>query len=225
MLLGSAEYISPEEARGQSMFARAEVFSVAGVFYFMLSGRPPFGSRDLRNVLQAIINDPPPALTDEQAPEALRQLLAKGLAKDPAQRYQQCADMRADIEQVRRTITVSTSRMLQAARDRYQQTLALIEERRTVGRSLGLTDTDASCDDAAMRIKVRFPTFAETAGPVVQMDPAAAKAALESLQGRHNAEQAALATLRERAREATRSSPTARPRGSFWRGLLKVRGN
>src|SRR5690606_29011604 len=102
MLLGTPEYMSPEQARGQNMDARADVFSAAGVFYFMLAGRPPFGSKDLRKILQAIINETPPPLTDEQAPEALRQVLAKGLAKSTTARYQRLAEMRADLAQVRR---------------------------------------------------------------------------------------------------------------------------
>jgi serine/threonine protein kinase len=222
MLLGTPEYMSPEQARGQKMDARADVFSAAGVFYFMLAGRPPFGSRDLRNVLHAIISEDPAPLSDEEAPDALRQVLAKGLAKNPQQRYQQCADLRADIDRVRRTLAVTTARVMQAARERCQQILALIEERRALGRSLAIHDIDASCDDAATRIRVRFPAFADPSAPAVLMDGVAAKAALQSLQGRYNAEQAALAALQQRAMD--RMAPP-RPRQGFWRGLLKARGN
>src|SRR5690606_34877831 len=120
----------------QNMDARADVFSAAGVFYFMLAGRPPFGSKDLRKILQAIINETPPPLTDEQAPEALRQVLAKGLAKSTTARYQRLAEMRADLAQVRRSIAASTVRIVQAARARCQQILGVVEERRALGRSL-----------------------------------------------------------------------------------------
>ena len=103
----------------------------------MLSGHPPFGARDMRKILHAIINEPPVALSDDEAPEALRRVLNRGLAKAPDERYQQCADMRADIEQVRRTIAASTARVMDAARDRYRQLTSLIEERRACGRGLG----------------------------------------------------------------------------------------
>jgi serine/threonine protein kinase len=224
MLLGTPEYMSPEQARGQKMDARADVFSATGVFYFMLAGRPPFGSRDLRNVLHAIISEDPPPLSDEEAPETLRHVLAKGLAKTAEDRYQQCADLRADLERVRRTLAVTTARVIQAARDRCQQILALIEERRALGRTLEIADIDASCDDAALRIQVRFPAFADPAAPATVMDGAAAKAALQSLQGRYNAEQAALAALQQRAIDRMAPPPPARRQG-FWRGLLKARGN
>ncbi|HJR60855.1 MAG TPA: serine/threonine-protein kinase [Vicinamibacterales bacterium] len=225
MLLGTPEYMSPEQARGQKMDARADVFSAAGVFYFILTGRPPFGARDLRKVLHAIIHDDPPPLTDDEAPEALRQVLTRALAKAPEDRYQQCVDMRAEIEQVRRSIIATTFRVVQAARDRYQQILALIEERRALGRSLEIADIDTSCDDALAGIEARFPAFADAEAPIVPMDRAVANAALEALQGRYNAEQAALAALHERADEAARPPSGPRSRGSFWRGLLKARGN
>ncbi len=226
MLLGTPEYMAPETARGQKTDARADVFSAAGVFYFMLAGRPPFGSRDLRKVLQAIIHDAPPPLTEDEAPEALRQVLERGLAKAPDDRYQQCADMRADIEQVRRTLAGATSRVVQAARDRYAQTLAVISARRTLGRSLRITDIDASCDHAQTSLETRFRAFADPAVADMPMDRLVANTALEALQGRHNAEEAALAALHERAADAM-AAPAApdRSRGSFWRGLLKTRGD
>jgi len=224
MLLGTPEYMSPEQARGQKMDARADLFSAAGVFYFMLAGRPPFGARDLRKVLQAIIAEPPLPLTDDQAPEAVRQVLAKALAKSPDDRYQQCVDMRVDLDQVRRTLTATSSRVIQAALDRYQQVLAVIEERRALGRSLSVPDIDGSCDAALAAVRTRFPMFADPDSPP-SIDKTAATAALESLQQRHNAEQAALAALHDRVTDAMRPATPAPPRtrGSFWRGLLKTR--
>ena len=227
MLLGTPEYMSPEQARGQKMDARSDVFSAAGVFYFMLTGRPPFGSKDLRKVLNGIMNENPEPIGDDQAPEALRNILAKGLAKDPNDRYQQCLTMRDDLEQVKRTLVASTSRTLTAALDRYRQILALIEERRALGRKLAVAGVDASCDDAIARLETRFPVFAanvNAAAIVEPMDRSVANAALEALQVRHNAEQAALAALRDQQADALRSNAKAEApasgRGGFWRGLL-----
>ena len=224
MLLGTPEYMSPEQARGQKMDARADLFSAAGVCYFILAGRPPFGSRDLRKVLQAIIAEPPPPLTDDQAPEPLRQVLTRALAKSPEDRYQQCLDLRLDLEQVRRGLNATASRVLHAARDRYQQILTVVEERRAVGRSLAIADIDASCDAALTALGNRFKMFADPTAPPPLMDKAVANAALEALQQRHNAEQAALAALQDRVTDSMRSAPPQTPqKGSFWRGLLKTR--
>jgi hypothetical protein len=151
----------------------------------------------------------------------------KGLAKSPAERYQQCADMRGDLEQVRRALHASALRTLEAARERYREILGLIEERRAIGRGLGVPDVDASCDDAVARIAGRFPAFAADEDGTAWMDRAAANAALAALQDRRNAEQAAVAALRERA-AAVRTQPVSGDRsagaiGGFWRDLFGKR--
>jgi serine/threonine protein kinase len=224
MLLGTPEYMSPEQARGQKMDARSDVFSASSVFYYMLSGRPPFPPGDLPKLLQAIISDEPIPLTDEQAPAALRDVLARGLAKNPGERYQQCAEMRADLEAVRRSLGAATSRIAQAARERYQQVLELVEERRILGRALGLAEVETSCDEAIARIRSRFPAFAPGSAVPEPTDRAVLTAALQALQVRHNGEQAALAALRERAAGGSDAGGD-RSRSGFWRGLLKPRGN
>ncbi len=227
VLLGTPEYMSPEQARGQKMDARSDVFSAAGVFYFMLTGTPPFGARDLRKVLNGIMNESPAPLTDDQAPDALRRILAKALSKAPSDRYQQCAEMRDDLDHVKRNVVGATTRVVNAALERYRQILGLIEERRMLGRSVGIAGIDASCDADVRRLEARFPSFAEnvrTSTPPGSMDRSVAKAALETLQGRHNAELAAVAALREQAADALRPASTERTaptRGvGFWRGLF-----
>ena len=224
MLLGTPEYMSPEQARGQKMDARSDVFSATGVFYFMLTGRPPFPTGDLQKLLQAIISEEPSPLLDEQAPAVLREVLARGLAKPPAERYQQCADMRDDLEAVRRSLGAATSRIAHAARERYQQVLDLIEERRALGRALNLPEVETSCNEAVLRIESRFPAFAANNPSAEPTDRAVLNAALQALQVRHNAEQAALAALREHAAGGA-AGEGDRGRSGFWRGLLKPRGN
>ena len=132
--------------------------------------------------------------------------------------------MRTDLETVRRSLGAATSRIAQAARERYQQVLELIEERRALGRALGLAEVETSCNDAVMRIKSRFPAFAANNPSAEPTDRAVLNAALQALQVRHNAEQAALAALRERASGGA-ASDADRGRSGFWRGLLKPRGN
>ena len=227
LLPGTPEYMSPEQAHRGHMDARSDVFAAAGVFYFMLTGRPPFGSRDLPKVLQAIIHESPQPLTDDEAPEPLRRILARGLAKSPEERYQTCAELRADLERVRRTVTGATSRVVRAARDRYRQIVAVVEERRALAHALGLTEVEGSCDESLARLESRFSLFAvDPQPPDESMDRTVADAALEALQVRHNAEQAALAALRERASAGVRADPAADGRhAGFWRGLVKPRSD
>jgi hypothetical protein len=154
----------------------------------------------------------------------VRQVIGKGLAKTPAVRYQRMAEMRADLAQARGSLTASTARVVQAARARCQQLLGLIEERRALGRALAVADIDAVCDDAALRIRVRYPALADPAAPLPAMDRPAATAVLESLQARHNAAQAAVEELRGRAADTMRAAPDEKPR-RFWHGLLKTRAH
>ena len=245
-LVGTPEYMSPEQAQGRTVDARSDVFSAAGVFYFMLAGRAPFASPDLPKMLNAVMHDDPPALTEQQSPESLRRVLMKALAKSPAERYQQCADMYADLARVRRAQEGAAHRTAHAALERFRQVIAVIEERRRLGRSLGRTDIDASGADAIARLSARFPDFARHLDPSSLMGPIdrdVASAALSTLQTRHNAELASLAALQAEAadvlaRTAEGVSPdlmlggnpggadTATPRSlreraaAFWRRLV-----
>ncbi len=225
-LVGTPEYMSPEQTQGRRVDARSDVFSAAAVFYYMLTRRSPFGSRDLRQMLQAIALDDPPPLTENDAPESVRRVIMKGLTKDPEARYQHSADMFADLERARRNLHAATYLVLQGALDRYRQTLKTIEERRTLGRSRGVAGIDAACDEAVARLQARFPTFAAQARDASLMEPvdrAVAQAALEALQVRHNAELAALAAMRDGAAFATSASrnrtstPSSGPVGESWR--------
>ena len=92
LMVGTPEYMSPEQALGNPVDARSDLFAAAGVFYFMLTGRGPFSSHDLPKVLRAVLHDDPPPITDDQAPAPLRRIVMKALAKAPADRYQQCDD-------------------------------------------------------------------------------------------------------------------------------------
>ncbi len=206
-LVGTPEYMSPEQAQAREIDARSDLFSATAVFYFMLTGHGPFSSEDLPRVLRAVISEDPPPLTEADAPEALRRVIAKGLAKTPDDRYQQCAEMLADLDRVRRTYAAMTRRVVQAADDRYRQIVELIDERRALGRSVSMPDIESTCDQALADLSDRFPAFGGTASG--DLDRSEANAALEALQMRHNAEAAALAALREAAADVLRRSDHA----------------
>jgi hypothetical protein len=215
--------MSPEQAQGRPVDARSDIFCAAAVFYFMVSGRSAFGSTDLRKVLQAILKGDPTPLTDAEAPEPLRRVLTRGLAKVPAERYQRCEDMQADLERARRAYTGATYRIIEAATARYRRTRALIEEQRAIARSLGAGDADESADAAVARLAERFPLFAgheEPAALLELIDRDTASAALEELQLQQNAEQAALAALEADAAGREQPDPQASPSRKTWKESL-----
>src|SRR5262245_10177961 len=100
-IVGTPDFMSPEQATGEKVDARSDVFSAAAVSYLILTGRPPFTGPDLRRTLEALLHEHPATMTDAEAPAQLREVLDKGLAKDPARRYQSSAEMLRAVEAVR----------------------------------------------------------------------------------------------------------------------------
>ena len=100
-IVGTPDFMSPEQAAGEKVDARSDIFSASAVSYLILSGRPPFTGPDLRRTLDALLNEDPAPLTDAEAPAPLREVLAKGLSKDPARRYQSSAEMLHALQAVR----------------------------------------------------------------------------------------------------------------------------
>jgi serine/threonine protein kinase len=100
-IVGTPDFMSPEQAAGEKVDARSDIFSAAAVSYLILTGRPPFSAADLRRTLDALLFGNPAPLTDAEAPASLRDLLDKGLAKDPGRRYQSSAEMLFALEAVR----------------------------------------------------------------------------------------------------------------------------
>ena len=100
-ILGTPDFMSPEQATGEKVDARSDIFSAAAVSYLILTGRPPFTRPDLRRTLDALLYEHPTPITDAEAPALLREVLEKGLAKDPARRCQSSAEMLLALEAVR----------------------------------------------------------------------------------------------------------------------------
>jgi eukaryotic-like serine/threonine-protein kinase len=101
VLLGTAAYMSPEQARGKEVDRRADIWAFGGVLYEMLTGRPAFPGADVSEVLAGVIksevawNVLPP-----NTPGKLRALLRRCLQKDPKQRLRDIGDARLEIEEM-----------------------------------------------------------------------------------------------------------------------------
>ncbi len=106
-VMGTAAYMSPEQARGQKVDHRTDIFSFGIVFYEMLTGEPPFKAPSGPETLSAIINAPTPSLGSavpgDVAPE-IERIVNKCLEKDSAERYQGMKDLIVDLRAARRRL-------------------------------------------------------------------------------------------------------------------------
>jgi serine/threonine-protein kinase len=99
-VMGTAQYLSPEQARGENVDARSDLYSAGVLFYELLTGRPPFtGDSPVAIAYQHVREDPaPPSTLEPDLPADLDAVVLKALAKNPDNRYQSAQEMREDIE-------------------------------------------------------------------------------------------------------------------------------
>jgi Tol biopolymer transport system component/tRNA A-37 threonylcarbamoyl transferase component Bud32 len=99
-ILGTAAYMSPEQAQGKVLDARSDIFSFGSVLYEMATGRRAFESDSKMSTLAAIINREPKPLTGV-VPAGLERLIQKCLRKDPARRFQHIDDVKSVLEDLK----------------------------------------------------------------------------------------------------------------------------
>ena len=101
-VLGTAAYLSPEQAQGQSVDARSDLYSLGVVLYEMLAGRPPFTGDSAMAVAYKHVQETPlpPSSLNPDVPPALDAVVMRALAKNPANRYQNAVEFREDLRRV-----------------------------------------------------------------------------------------------------------------------------
>lgn len=101
-VIGTAQYLSPEQARGEAVDARSDVYAAGCVLFELLTGEPPFtGDSPVAVAYQHVREDPkPPSALNPRVSPALDAVVLKAMAKGPANRYQSAAEMRTDLVRV-----------------------------------------------------------------------------------------------------------------------------
>jgi tetratricopeptide (TPR) repeat protein/predicted Ser/Thr protein kinase len=103
VVLGTASYMSPEQARGEAVDARSDIFSFGVVLYELLTGEAPFKRKSVVETLSAILREAPPPMpaSREKSPVELQSVVGKCLEKDPAKRYQGFREVARDLRELR----------------------------------------------------------------------------------------------------------------------------
>ncbi|MFY9555332.1 MAG: protein kinase [Blastocatellia bacterium] len=111
MAMGTAAYMSPEQARGLHVDARTDIFSLGVLIYEMVAGRLPFVGSNKIDILAAILSDkepPPLARYTHEAPAELERIVEKALAKEREERYQSAKDLLIDLRHLKKRLEIDT---------------------------------------------------------------------------------------------------------------------
>jgi beta-lactam-binding protein with PASTA domain/predicted Ser/Thr protein kinase len=115
-ILGTASYLSPEQAQGQPVDGRSDIYSLGCVLYEMVTGRPPFlGDSPVAVASKQVLEQPtPPSRLNPDVTADLDAVILRALAKNPANRYQSAEEMRSDLERAKRGLPVQATPLLAA---------------------------------------------------------------------------------------------------------------
>ncbi|HJZ67533.1 MAG TPA: protein kinase [Blastocatellia bacterium] len=133
---GTVSYMSPEQALGQTVDHRSDIFSLGVVTYEMLTARLPFSGDSATEVIDHIVHDEPPALArfNYSVPHELERIVRKTLEKSPAFRYQSAREMYIDLRNLQRDLDSKkrTANVSTYATAEQQPTALLSESKRLV---------------------------------------------------------------------------------------------
>ncbi|MDQ3132713.1 MAG: serine/threonine protein kinase, partial [Acidobacteriota bacterium] len=127
MIIGTANYMSPEQARGQLVDARSDIFSFGVVLYEMLTGKKAFAGETAMDAIGAILHKEPAPMSETETPKELRRIVEKCLRKDREERCQTVKDLRIDLKDIRQELEFQNKLERAAAPNREEVKTQILE--------------------------------------------------------------------------------------------------
>ena len=161
-MLGTPDYMPPEQAQGTQVDARSDIYSAGAVFYYMLSGHKPFPGHDLPTVLHQLQHNEPEPLTD--VPPELAAIVSQAMAKDPKNRHARVEHLLGALVRFRRQYQIETRRLVFDARARFEEVEQLVASLDAAASVLGFVDGAPGA--ALQRLRDDYPSFSNRATTV-----------------------------------------------------------
>jgi serine/threonine protein kinase len=139
LIVGTPDYMSPEQARGDEIDQRSDIFSAGAVFYLILTGRKPFAGPEIIAVLAKVQSEDPLPIRETEAPEPLGRLVMKALSKNPHDRYQSCRQMAGELKALQGRLAAEARQWIEDCNQRLQLLGSLANQRRTLIEALSIS--------------------------------------------------------------------------------------
>jgi len=153
LIVGTPDYMSPEQARGLEVDQRSDIFSAGAVFYLMLTGRKPFAGPDLTAVLRMVQSENPLPIRESEAPAPLARLVMKALSKNPDDRYQSCGHMASELRSLKRDFEIETRQWIEDCGRRLQSLESLANQRRAFIDALEVDPTPPDLEELRAQLR------------------------------------------------------------------------
>ena len=142
LILGTLQYMSPEQANGKPVDARTDIFTLGVVLYELIAGRAPFNGDNALEVTDSILAAEPVPLTQARGdvPLELQRIVGKALRKDKEQRYQSCREMLADLKSLKQELELKAKLNSKAQQSEITRPIAAAKRAGVDEMNDGLSD-------------------------------------------------------------------------------------
>jgi len=169
MVLGTSQYMSPEQARGKPVDARTDIWSLGVVLYEMATGRAPFSGETKTDVIVAIAkNDPPPLVRfAPNAPAEFEWIVLKALRKDVDERYQTVKELESDLKKLKQRIEFQSQLEQSMGPEHYSTSMRTLADTEIHGSLQPLSSHLSAAPSITGQVQSAAPTRASNAEYIV----------------------------------------------------------